>query len=188
MYLEPISRSSSWRGARRRWLICLDLQRDHVVPGRPRYAASNAAVVTACASVLGLARDEGWRIVHSQVRPDGPPQPRALFGAPIEGLRPLISEPVFFRKGLSAFGDPTFASELRVARGQEVFLIGFSLADTCLATALAAVDAGLTLTLVEDAVGWGERPAVAEGARAILEPFVRIVSSRRLEAPLEVMP
>ena len=55
-----------------------------------------------------------WRVVHSQVRSPGTtPWPRELFGAPIEGLRPLISEPVYFRKGLSAFTDPGFAEFLR---------------------------------------------------------------------------
>ena len=169
--------------AERAWLICLDLQRDYVVPGRPRYAAANTDVAATCAQVLSLAREEGWRIVHSQVRSPAPtPWPRELFGAPIEGLRPLISEPVYFRRGLSAFTDPGFAAELRAARGAEVYLIGFSLADTCLATVLAGVDEGLSLTLVEDAVGASEALPSAELARAVLRPFVEFASSRRLMA------
>ena len=67
----------------------------------------NAEVASICAEVLGFARDEGWRIVHSQLREDDTALwPRDLFHAPIEGLRPLISEPVFFRQGLSAFANP----------------------------------------------------------------------------------
>ena len=108
---------------------------------------------------------------------------RACFGsAPIEGLRPLISEPVFFRGGLSAFANPAFATELRRARGDEVCLIGFSLADTGLATALAGVDAGLSLTIVDDAVGASDAVDAAYVARTILQPFVRICSSHRLLA------
>ena len=39
-------------------------------------------------TLLGLARDEGWRVVHSQYRGEAvAPWPRELFGAPIEGLR-----------------------------------------------------------------------------------------------------
>jgi nicotinamidase-related amidase len=173
---------SCLRGARRPWLICLDLQRDYVVPGRPRYNAANAEVAANCARVLEIARDDGWRIVHSQLRAEEAARPRELFGAPIEGLRPLISEPVFFRRGLSAFANPAFAAELRAARGAEVYLIGFSLADTCLATALAGVDEGLSLILLEDAVGGGQAQAAAEAARTILMPFVSIASSRRLAA------
>jgi nicotinamidase-related amidase len=160
-----------------RWLICMDLQREYVVPGRPRYAAENEKVVAACARVLTMAREDGWRIVHSQLHP----AERGMFGAPIEGLRPLISEPVFFRRGLSAFANPAFASELRGALGEEVYLIGFSLADTCIATALAGIDEGLALTLIEDAVGAGAAPAAASAARTILQPLVQQVSSRQLE-------
>jgi nicotinamidase-related amidase len=167
----------------RSWLICLDLQRDYVVPGRPRYSIANTEVAATCAQMLSLARDTGWRVVHSQVRAPSPtPWPRELFAAPIEGLRPLISEPVYFRRGLSAFTDPGFAAELRGARGADVYLMGFSLSDTCLATALAGVDEGLSLTLVEDAVGAGEQLAAAEVARTVLKPFVQFASSRRLMA------
>ena len=183
MYAQTLASARPWRARQRRWLICLDLQRDYVIPGRPRYAAANAGVVEACARVLGFARDEGWRVVHSQHRDDAAPAPpRGLFDAPIEGLRPLISEPVFFRSGLSAFGNPAFAAELKRARDEDVFLIGFSLADTCLATALAAVDAGLTLTLIEDAVGAGDRVEATDVARTILQPFVGLASSWRLGA------
>jgi len=164
------------------WLICLDLQRDCVIPGRPRYDAGNAEVAAVCARVLALARCEGWRIVHSQVR-DGhaPLAPAQGFHSPIEGLRPLIAEPMYFRRGLSAFANPEFGAEMLAARGERVFLIGFSLADSCLATALAGIDAGLRLTLIEDAVGAVDTAAAA-GARAALEPFVEFASSRRLRA------
>jgi nicotinamidase-related amidase len=184
-----LARSHVWPAPKRPWLVCLDLQRDYVVPGRPRYAAANADVAAVCAEVLGFARDEGWRIVHSQLREDdAAPWPRDLFHAPIEGLRPLISEPVFFRHGLSAFNNPAFAAELGLARGKEVVLIGFSLADTCLATALAGVDAGLSLVLVEDAVGAGATREAADAARTVLRPFVRQTRSRMLMArSLEVV-
>jgi nicotinamidase-related amidase len=183
MQTSTLTRTPVWRRTPRRWLICLDLQRDHVVPGRPRYAEGNATVAAACVRVLGHARDEGWRIVHSQMRQDdGAQWPRELFSAPIEGLRPLISEPVFFRRGsLSAFSDPGFVAELHDARGDEVFLIGFSIADTGLATALGAVDAGLSLTLIDDAIGAGASAAKAAAARLLLEPFVRLASSRRID-------
>jgi len=172
-----------------RWLVCLDLQREYVVPGRPRYAPTHTGVVLACRQVLDAARAGGWRVVHSQMRDDSlGPSTREMFGAPIEGLRPRVTEPVFFRRELSAFANPAFAAELRGALGAEVFLIGFCLADTCLATALAAVDAGLELTLVEDAVGSGPTEGLVDAARSLLRPFVRIRPSSQLPArDLEVV-
>ena len=168
------------------WLICLDLQRDYVVPGRPRYVAANAGVVEACRAVLGHARQAGWRVVHNQMRRETG-APTLMFGAPIEGLRPLVSESVFFRQGLSAFANPAFANKLREAREADVYLIGFSLADTCLATALAARDEGLSLTLIEDAIGSGGAACTAEAARAVLRPHARLIKSAQLfEGELEL--
>ena len=168
------------------WLVCMDLQREYVVPGRPLYAAASGTVADACVRVLAQARQEGWRVVHTQLRRrEGLFASESLFGAPIEGLRPLISEPVFLRGGLSAFSNADFAAEMREARGEEVFLIGFSLTDTCLATVFAAVDQGVSLTLVEDAVGAAPTSAARtapEIARAILSPYVRFVASHDLEA------
>ena len=167
------------------WLICLDLQREYVVPGRPSYAPAGAEVVKGCVRMLAHARAAGWRVVHSQLRRQGAAAfGGGLFGAPIEGLRPLISEPVFLRQSLSAFSNPNFAAELRDARGEDVYLIGFSLVDTCMATALAAFDQDLSVILVEDAVGVSASasPTAPDIARAILRPFARIVSSRDIGA------
>jgi nicotinamidase-related amidase len=189
MYASAVPGLPKWPRVATPWLVCLDLQRDHVIPGRAGYSAANAAVVGACVRVLRMARADGWRIVHSQRRRVSTAGwSRELFAAPIEDLRPLISEPVFLRHGLSAFADPAFAAELGKARGEEVFLIGFSLADTCMATALAGVDLDLSITLVEDAVGEGEPHEAGDAARLLLKPFVRVVSSRKLEARgLEVL-
>ena len=185
MLSSSLNRYSTYLGRPSPWLICLDLQREYVVPGRPSYAPASAEVVKGCVGVLSHARAAGWRVVHSQLRRQGDTGfGGGLFGAPIEGLRPLISEPVFLRHGLSAFSNPSFAAELRDARGEDVYLIGFSLVDTCMATALAAIDQDLSVILVEDAVGVSASasPAAPEIARAILRPFARIVSSRDIGA------
>jgi|SRR5580658_1242921 nicotinamidase-related amidase len=182
-----LGRPSYWPRSRRRWLVCLDLQRDYVIPGRPQYAAGHTEAARACARVLQLARRERWRVVHSQVSRDG--CARNMFAAPIEELRPLVSEPVYFRRGLSAFANPGFADELSAAEGEEVFLVGFSLPDSCLATALAGHDHGVAFTLVEDAVGTGDAPADAAAAHTLLRRYVNLQSSARLETrELEVAP
>ena len=173
------------RGAeRRRWLICLDLQRQYVVPGHPHYRAEADEVVRRCARVLAMARGRGWRILHSQLRHEASGwRQRDYFGSPIEGLRPLISEPVHLRDGLSAFCDRDFSAKLREAVGDEVYLVGFSLADTCLATVLSAVDHGHRLALIEDAVGIGASDGATPSqiARCLMKPFVRLTSSLEVE-------
>ena len=167
------------------WLVCLDLQREYVVPGRPHYQPEAIEVVRTCARVLDIARTCDWRIVHCQMRRETSAFPqRDHFSAPIEGLRPLIYEPVYLRDGLSAFSNPDFAAKVGEARGDDVYLIGFSLADTCLATAFGAVDHRITLTLVEDAVGVGAAIdlSTSQIARSLLRPHVRLTTSAELHA------
>jgi nicotinamidase-related amidase len=195
MLVTQLNRTSTLVRRPRPRLVCLDLQREYVVPGRPLYADGAGLVADHCTRVLTFARRQGWRVIHAQRRhAEGLFDRTSYFGAPIEGLRPLISEPVFAHTGLSAFGNPDFTAELRDAVGQDVFLIGFSLSSTCLATALAAVDLGLTITVVDEAVGAAPAPGLAAGdARAaaitLLSPIVGLVSADELfeqSAALEV--
>lgn len=165
----------------RPWLVCLDLQREYVVPGRPLFDPNGAEVVSTCARVMTHARASGWRVVHAHRRHRGGLfSGEAMFASPIEGLRPLISEPVFVRTGLSAFSNPDFALELSDARGSDVCLIGFSMAGSGLATALSAIDAGLSLTLVEDALDGHSHAAVAAAGRAAFGATVQWLSSHDL--------
>jgi len=183
MLLSSIERTRGSVGRAQPRLICLDLQREYVVPGRPLYADGAGRVAETCASVLRHARAAGWRVIHVQRRhADGLFERSGFFGAPIEGLRPLISEPVFARSGLSAFCNPDFAAEMRDAAGEDVFLIGFSLDRTCIATAFAAADAGLAVTILSDATGVagdgeGDARLSRAAAERVLSNVARLASS-----------
>jgi len=182
MLVSPISRARTYLGRPQPWLVCIDLQREYVVPGRPSYTQAAADVARVCARLLEHARSEDWRVVHTQVRAGAHFKGEGLFGAPIDGLRPRITEPVFQRCGLSAFSNPDFAAVMRDAQGEEVYVIGFTLNQSCLATALGAVDLGLSVTVVEDAVGVSpcrdlSPSATRDIAAAILQPHVRLAAS-----------
>lgn len=161
----------------------MDLQREYVVPGRPLYADGAERVAETCAAVLKHARGQGWRVLHVQRRQaDGLFERRGYFSAPIEGLRPLISEPVFARGGLSAFCNPDFAAEMRDAESEDVFLMGFSLNKTCLATLFAAADLGLSVTVLADATGvagssGSEARLIRDAAERLLMPVTRFAAS-----------
>ena len=183
MLQSSLERTDGFAGRPQPRLVCLDLQREYVVPGRPLYAEGAGRVAETCAAVLRHARAHHWRIVHARRRQaEGLFDRAGYFGAPIEGLRPLISEPVFARSGLSAFCNADFAAEMCDARGEEVFLIGFSLNKTCLATVFAAADMGLNVTILTDATGAagaGEPEArqLREAAERMLSPLARLATS-----------
>ncbi len=164
-------------------LVCLDLQREYVVPGRPLYSDGAGRVAETCAAVLEHARAHRWRVIHVQRRQsDGLFERAGYFSAPIEGLRPLISEPVFARSGLSAFCNADFAAEMRDALVEDVFVMGFSLNKAGLATVFAAADMGLSITVLTDATSAGganelEARQLRDAAERVLSPVARLATS-----------
>ncbi len=158
-------------------LICLDLQRarmkDAVSP------ASVARTAEACRQVLEQARRRRWPILHVHRR-----EPDADGARPILGLEPLPSEPVYMRPGPSAFSHRTF-TQAAMALGGPLALMGFSLSDTVLATAFAAVDRKLPVDILRDAVAVNARDeqALRQAMTApllSLSPLCRIIESKDL--------
>ncbi|WP_374570004.1 isochorismatase family protein [Phenylobacterium sp.] len=159
-------------GARPRLLVCLDLV---TPPAASDGEAVDNAFVRNCRRVLEHARDRGWLVVHVHDAKAFPTSARC-----IEGLELLPSEPLFHRLGVSAFSSPEFRALARANPQAELVIVGASLDSACLATALAAFDRGMAVTLVSDAVSVS--PKEREGlegleliVRALAEPFVRFV-------------
>lgn len=145
-------------------LICLDLQR-----GRLSGAADGGAVA-ACQFVLAQARTRRWPVLHVRRREQSPDAAR-----PILGLEPLASEPVYVRSGPSAFSSHAFAQAAQ-ALGGPLALIGFSLRDTVLATAIAAADRNLLVEILVDAVVADVADRLAP-TYASLSPHCRLINS-----------
>lgn len=99
--------------------------------------------------MLRRARADGWAVCHSQHADRGGPAGRE----PISGLRPHAREPVFVRRGLSAFSDSYFHQILARNAGRPLLLVGFSAPFSVLATLFDAQTRGADLTLVPEAVG-----------------------------------
>ncbi|WP_374659472.1 isochorismatase family protein [Phenylobacterium sp.] len=145
-------------------LVCLDLQR-----GRLADAAGDGAVA-ACQFVLAQARARRWPVLHVHRREASPETAR-----PILGLEPLASEPVYVRSGPSAFSNQAFAQTAQ-ALGGPLALVGFSLRDTVLATAIAAADRNLPVEILVDAVAADAGDRLAP-TYASLAPHCRLIDS-----------
>lgn len=140
------------------WLLCLNLNREHVTPGRPLYIQSGIAAASQARSLLYRARERGWTVAHIQSR-------RARlangddFARPIEGLEPLPSEALFLVRQRSALAHLDLRARLSADRPRAIYVVGFSLAHEGLATMFDAVDLGLCLRVVADAVA---SPAIGD--------------------------
>lgn len=156
-------------------LICLDLQRYRNGLGL------EADRLDACRKLLEAARARRWPVLHVHHRPAaGDPRP-------LPGLEPRANEPVFLRRGPSAFSSPAFA-EAAQRLGGPLALVGFSLRDTALATALAAADRGLPVEAPLDCLctGGPDDPGARRALVGALEaagPGVRVTDLKDLLQP-----
>jgi len=125
-----------------RLLVCLDLQRGSIADGQ----GPDGCLVN-CRRMLEHAREEGWRIIHVHSKKADPADAK-----PIDGLHPLLTEPVVYRDGLSPFSNRIFRNLLASLGSVELVVIGYSKTSSFVATALIAFDQELSVTLVEDSV------------------------------------
>lgn len=154
-------------------VVCLDLQRARLESG------GNERMLGACRRVLEEARRRRWPVLHVHRREFSPEG-----GRPIQGLEPLPTEPIFIRPGPSAFSHRAFA-QAALALGGPLALIGFSMADSVLATAFAAADRDVSIDVIGDAVALGPTDDPAAGRAlftpiATLAPLGRVLDSTEL--------
>lgn len=168
------------------WLLCLDMQREYSVPGRPLFSEGVEVQVERCREILAAARAACWRIVHVQMHRQG-----ALFAQggpyarPIPGLEPRTDEPVFLRTELSALSCEGFRALARSEPGAEFHLIGFSMTGSGLATLFSGFDLGVRITVVEDAVGGAaagllERGKLGSGFKGVVAQLGDVISCASL--------
>jgi len=135
-------------------LVCLDLQgRAAARPGERRAAAARR--------VLDRARDGGWEVAHV-CRAQG-----AGRGAPLPGLGPLPSEPLYRRDTASAFDARHFPERLRDGGGL-VAILSLDLDCAALVTALTAAELGRWVVLLTDATEESASLAAVRGLVAAL--------------------
>jgi len=161
--------------ARARLLLCLDLLAPQAASDVEDTA--QAPFIHGCRRLLSHARASGWRVAHVHVGAAAGPAAR-----PVVGAAPLPSEPVMRRSGVSAFSSPEFRRLMRANPQAELVVIGASVDATCLATALAAFDRGLAVTIVSDAVSVSPQERLGlDGLEHLVQsmatPRLRLVSA-----------
>lgn len=136
-------------------LICVDLQEEFVLPGRPWADPQAPQVLEVCRAALTAARAARWRIAHAHLHRGGPmTDPRAL-SRPASGFRPEPDEVLLRRTGVSIFSHPEtceIAAEAAACQAP-VVMVGFSAPMSLSASLFDAHDRGLPLSLLKGAAG-----------------------------------
>jgi nicotinamidase-related amidase len=156
------------------WLICLDLRSDYVSQEHPLFDKGALRILPQLRSLMDRGRRNGWRLLHSV-------NAQRRIGAAIKGLEPRPDEAVFKRPGVSAFSSPHLRTLAQEENPIRIFVAGFGLGTTALATAIVGAELGLPITLVEDAVSAtaiGDRSAdeIARVVKAIAPAFATLTT------------
>lgn len=130
-------------------LLCVDLQVDTSLGLEP-----DAQAVFCARQLLSLGRRLGWNIAHARRRSSGARATGEMADGRISAMRPLMTEPVFFRSNRSVAESPGLLGLLDSWRGETVLLAAFDHV-ALLSCLLACYERGPRLVLVEDVLSPG---------------------------------
>ena len=132
-------------------LLLLDLQHGHLQGSLLHRVSDADRVLNACRRLLASARQNGVRIAHARRVASMGGRDRSPGVAWIEGCRPLANEMVCEHVAPSCYSNPVFASLLDHVYQPELFVAGFGLNETGLATIIDGYSRNHALSLVRDA-------------------------------------
>ncbi len=131
-------------------LVCLNLQRAYIDPRDRCYAPRGATALVHAGACVSWARRQNMPVWHVHTRTEGA---RSM---PIPGFEPRPNERVLMKKSWSLF-DSAEVARARPAL-QHAFVLGFTAAKDCVATAIDAERAGVRLAFITDAIASSSLP------------------------------
>ncbi len=149
-------------------VLVVDVARAYLEPSSPLYAGVEDTVAS-IARVVGVARDAGHPVLHTQVRyarggADGGLFRRKIpslavfeegspLAEPVREVAPRPGEVVVVKQYASAFFGTSLASTLRALQVDTVVVTGLTTSGCVRATAVDALQHGFAPVVVRDAVG-----------------------------------
>lgn len=145
-------------------LVCVDLQREHLTPGRRHRMADPDDALVNCRRILGHWRERSWPVVHlKRVAQAAWFNPASSLTEWLAEWEPRPGEIAFEHPLPSAYSSARFSNYLAHVGVTASTLIGFSLDDAILATVIEGYHRGHTLRVVADAVACAQPPRCDHG-------------------------
>jgi nicotinamidase-related amidase len=131
-------------------LVCLNLQHAYTDPRDPCYAPRSTSALVHAGACLAWARRQDMAIWHVHTRSEG------ARSAPIPGFEPRPTERLLMKQSWSLF-DSAEVTRVRPPL-QHAFVLGFTAAKDCVATAIDAERSGVQLVFITDAIASSSMP------------------------------
>lgn len=147
-------------------LLCVDLQKEHLAPGRRHVMVDVDDVLAKCSTILAQWRSRLWPVAHlKRVAQSTWFNAASALTDWLDELRPLPGEMVFEHPLPSGYSSTRFSTYMcDIGRSSRVYIIGFSLEESILATVVEGFHRGHTVRVVADAVACSrpDRPETCE--------------------------
>lgn len=152
--MELEARDTLPPGCRAQLLLCMNLQKEHLAPGRRHMMAGTDDVLTACAAIMEGWRARLWPVVHlKRIARAAWFNPASAMTDWLDAYRPRPGEIVFEHPLPSAYSSARFAAYMaEIGSATRIVVIGFSLDESILATVIDGFHRGHTLRVTGDAV------------------------------------
>ncbi len=150
--MESVTRDAACNRAQ--LLLCMNLQKEHLAPGRRHMMVGTADVLTACSAIMDGWRARMWPIVHlKRIARAAWFNPASAMTDWLDGYRPQPGEIVFDHPLPSAYSSARFAAYMaEIGNATRAVVIGFSLDESVLATVIDGFHRGQQLHVTGDAV------------------------------------
>jgi nicotinamidase-related amidase len=148
---EPDAQASNNRA---QLLLCMNLQKEHLIPGRRHMMVGTDEVLTACSAIIDGWRARLWPIVHlKRIARAAWFNPASSMSDWLDTFRPQPGENVFDHPLPSAYSSTRFAAYMaEIGSAMQTLIIGFSLDESILATVVDGFHRGHNLRVTGDAV------------------------------------
>jgi nicotinamidase-related amidase len=157
-------------------LICADLQVEYLTPGRRHVILDGDAAIMSCLELLALWRANLWPVMHlKRIAQAAWFNPASRLTDWIAEARPRPGEMTFEHPLPSAYSSSRFVDYMSNIRSTRCILVGFSLDETILATAVEGFHRSHRYQVIDDAVAC--RQPVTGDAAAYRLAVVNVIAN-----------
>jgi nicotinamidase-related amidase len=152
--MNAATREALALGSHPQLLLCMNLQKEHLAPGRRHMMAGTDDVLSACAAIIEGWRKRLWPIVHlKRIAHAAWFNPASAMTDWIDEYRPRAGEFIFEHPLPSAYSSARFAAYMsEIGSATRIVMVGFSLDQSILATVIDGFHRGHSLRVTGGAV------------------------------------
>lgn len=157
-------------------LVCADLQVEYLTPGRRHVISDGDATTARCLELLTLWRGKLWPVIHlKRIAQAAWFNPSSRLTDWIAETRPRPGEMTFEHPLPSAYSSSRFVGHMSSIRAMRCILVGFSLDETILATAVEGFHRSHRYHVISDAVAC--RQPGTDDAAAYRHAVVNVIAN-----------